>query len=54
MQGGILSQFIFNVYLDDILYSLEIKGFKCFGYADDLAVLCRSVHDTVKVIKEIE
>jgi len=51
-QGGILSPFLFIVYVDDLLLALEnsnlgcrVKGFYvgAFMYADDIILLCPSV-----------
>jgi len=51
-QGAILSPFLFNIYVDDLIYSLSICGFGChinksfFGcilYADDLLILSSSL-----------
>ena len=51
-QGGILSPFLFNVYVDDLLHNLESCGAGCYinghylgcvMYADDLLLLSASV-----------
>ena len=51
-QGGILSPFLFNIYVDELLHMLSISGFGChigsafFGcimYADDLILLSPSL-----------
>ena len=51
-QGGILSPFLFNIYVDDLIDSLSVSGFGCyinksfFGcimYADDLLILSSSL-----------
>ena len=51
-QGGVLSPFLFNVYVDDLLNELEMNGigchvcnqyFGCIMYADDLLLLSASV-----------
>jgi len=48
-QGGILSPFLFNVYVDDLLDNLESSGAGCYVnghylgcvmYADDLLLFC--------------
>ena len=50
-QGGILSPYLFNVYVNDLLYELNRTGVGCrfdgvsmnnFGYADDLVILAPS------------
>ena len=47
-QGGILSPFLFNIYVDDLLYLLNSSGhgchigtafYGCIMYADDLILL---------------
>jgi len=51
-QGGVLSPFLFNVYVDELLNELEMNGigchvcnqyFGCIMYADDLLLLSASV-----------
>ena len=51
-QGDVLSPFLFNVYVDDLLNELEMNGigchvcsqyFGCIMYADDLLLLSASV-----------
>ena len=51
-QGGILSPFLFSVYVDDLLVKLKNDAVGChignhhvgvLGYADDLILLCPSV-----------
>lgn len=54
LQGGVLSPMIFNLYLDDLIQYLEDRGFKCFAFADDLGIRCRSVRETVKVLKIVQ
>lgn len=51
-QGGVLSPFLFNLYVDELIYELEAsdagccvcgKFFGCIMYADDLLLLSASV-----------
>jgi hypothetical protein len=39
-QGGILSPFLFNVYVDDLIQELSTDGFGCHICQTFLAVLC--------------
>ena len=50
-QGGILSPFLFSIYIDQLLLKLKGSGFGCyigttfsgaFAYADDIIILCPS------------
>ena len=58
-QGGILSPFLFSVYIDDLLIKLKNNAVGChignhyvgaLGYADDLILLCPSVSGMKKMI----
>ena len=40
LQGGILSPFLFNCYIDDLIISLNNKCFEVLAYADDIALIC--------------
>jgi hypothetical protein len=51
-QGGVLSPFLFNIYLDVLLHSLEAEGFGChigntytgaLAYADDIVLLSPTI-----------
>ena len=50
--GDVLSPFLFNLYVDELIYELEAsdvcvcgKFFGCIMYADDLLLLSASVSD---------
>ena len=58
-QGGVLSPWLFSIYIDIILEKLEISGLGCFLgkqclnsflYADDLIILTLSVSDLQKLV----
>jgi hypothetical protein len=62
-QGGILSPFLFAVYVDDALHSLMISGFGCdlYGlnlgalmYADDILLLAASLQHLQKLVNLTE
>ena len=62
-QGGILSPFLFSVYVDDLLIKLKNDAVGChignhyvgvLGYADDLILLCPSVSGIKNMIKVCE
>ena len=57
-QGSVISPFLFNVYAEDLYYTLEKEtdsNYKdLMGYADDLLVICTSLSQLRKVIKTIQ
>ena len=62
-QGGVLSPFLFSVYMDELLVTLKNKGVGChmdnyfvgaFGYADDIILLCPSLQGMREMIKVCE
>ena len=54
LQGGILSPWLFNIYIDDLIRDLENKAFEVLGYADDLAIICKSKKELDIVIDALE
>jgi len=53
-QGSIISPALFNVYLEDLLKKIEAYGVNMediLAYADDVLVLCTSIHELRKVIE---
>ena len=42
LQGGILSPWLFNIYIDDLIRSLKSVNFEVLAYAEDLAVICKN------------
>ena len=58
-QGGVLSPFLFAVFVDKILYKLQKNGLGCYinhccfnaaMYADDLLLMAISVSDLKRMI----
>ena len=39
IQGGIISPTLFTVFVNDLLNSLDSKGYQVFAYADDIAIV---------------
>ena len=54
LQGGILSPWLFNIYIDDLVRSLKDVSFEVLAYADDLAVICKNKEELDKVIDCLE
>jgi len=50
LQRGILSLWLFNIYIDDLVRSLKDISFDVLAYADDIAVICRNREELDKVI----
>jgi hypothetical protein len=53
LQGGVMSPFLFNIYIDDLIASLSQSGLNVCAYADDIAVTCigkRSLRATIRTI----
>lgn len=46
-QGGVLSPLMWSLVVDDLLRSLEAKGFEVVGFADDIVILVRGKFDNV-------
>ena len=62
-QGGVLSPFLFSVYMDELLVTLKNNGVGChmghhfvgaFGYADDVILLCPSLEGMREMVKICE
>lgn len=57
-QGSIISPFLFNIYSEDLYYTLEkdadIPSHDLMGYADDLLIICTSLHQLRQAIKVIK
>lgn len=46
-QGGVLSPLMWSLVVDDLLRSLEEKGFEVVGFADDIVVIVRGKFDNI-------
>ena len=62
-QGGILSPLLFNIYMDELLFTLERNGVGCYmghhyfgaiGYADDLTLICPNRNGLQKMLNNCE
>ena len=62
-QGGVLSPFLFSLYMDELLITLNENGVGChmdhlfvgaFGYADDIILLCPSLKGMQEMVKICE
>ena len=53
MQGGIISHWLFNVYLNDLIISIKDQVFDVLAYADDLAVICKNIEEFKKADKTL-
>lgn len=55
-QGSVISPPLFNIYSEDLLYKIEdaqVSNEDLLAYADDLLVVCTSLHQLRQVIKII-
>ena len=46
-QGGVFSPLMWSLVVDDLLKSLEAKGFEVVGFADDIVILVRGKFDNI-------
>ena len=62
-QGGVLSPFLFSIYMDELLMSLKENGVGChmndyfvgaFGYADDIILLCPPYRACMKWFRSVK
>jgi hypothetical protein len=55
LQGGILSPFLFNSYIDDLIMELNKVCEEVLAYADDLALICKNgkqLDDAMNILSE--
>jgi hypothetical protein len=53
-QGDPLSPILFDIFVDDLIEKLSGICFEVLAYADDLAVMCESEEELMKVVSFIE
>jgi hypothetical protein len=53
-QGGSLSPFLFNLYVDDLIHQLNDNSDLVLAFADDIAVATSSRTQLTRVIKCLE
>ena len=54
LQGSILSPFLFNLYINDLIEEIKKVVFEVLAYADDIAILCSCEREINLVIDVVE
>ena len=54
LQGSILSPFLFNLYINDLIEKIKKVAFEVLAYADDIAILCSCEREINLVIDVVE
>ena len=54
LQGSILSPFLFNLYINDLVEKIKKVAFEVLAYADDIAILCSCEKEINLVIDVVE
>lgn len=52
-QGGVISPVLANIYLNDLDWLMEERGYAITRYADDMVVICRSLTEAHKALEGI-
>ena len=54
LQGSILSPFLFNLYINDLIEKIKKVAFEVLAYADDIAILCSCEKEINLVIDVVD
>ena len=54
LQGSILSPFLFNLYINDLIEKIKKVAFEVLAYGDDIAILCSCEREINLVIDVVE
>ena len=54
LQGSILSPFLFNLYINDLIAELKNVAFEVLAYADDIAIICSCEKEINLAINTVE
>lgn len=52
-QGAVISPLLSNLYLDPLDHMMAEKGYEMVRYADDFVILCRSLEEAQRALKEV-
>ena len=54
LQGSILSPMLFNIYINDLINTLDKNVFEILAYADDIAIICEKKNQLLKAMDIID
>ena len=54
LQGSVLSPYLFNIYINDLIEEIDLNAFEVLAYADDIAVICKNKEELLNVMKIVE